>query len=632
MGCPTSTLGTGQRPSALSHPQGDRLDDKTAAIKDAVDIVDLIGERIRLEPHGGKFRGLCPFHDDHKPSLTVDSSYGRYNCWACGAKGDIFSFLQEMDRISFVDAKQRLAERAGIALCTRTAGGSDPKQLLIHVLDWAQEEFRKCLFDPRTGSAARQYLHGRGLTEETARNHRLGFAPDSFNWLIERAEGEKFSRDLLLKAGLAKVSERGSLYVPFRNRLVFPIRDERKNVIGFGGRALPLKGQESGPKYLNSPATAVYNKSQVLYGLDVVVEGRALAQRSAALEERVVIVMEGYTDCLMAYQHGIGNAVATCGTALTARHVALLRRHADRVVLMFDGDAAGRKAAREATALFLGSELDLRLCPLPDGQDPCDFLQRHGADDLRARVGKAVDALDYRIREAERDGDPTSLEGRRKVVEEVLQTLSLAPLAPREAQAIKYQLALTRVADWSGIGEAKLRRRIDELRNERTKHPRRVTGPDSRPASDTASGSDRESAEVQEPMDERERTIVQLLVSQPGRSGVVLPLYPAEEVRHPVLRRLTEACHALYGEMGERASVDALRERLDDVRFDAEVMDLCDGAPQGDNFDQGIRDVTVHLTESRKRFARSALRRLTAETPVPEQLEELRRMLKGSVS
>lgn len=589
---------------------GVRLDSTTAEIKRAVDIVDLVGEYVRLEPStGSKFRGLCPFHDDHRPSLDVDRQRQSYRCWACGEKGDIFTFLERQEKLTFREALERLAERAGIPLTGRR-NRNDHVGRLLEVLAWAQVEFQNCLFDPCTGAEARQYLSKRSLREETARRFGLGVAPDSFGWLLERARRAGIEEDWLVRSDLAKPGQRGAPYDTFRGRLMFPIRDERGRTVGFGGRVLPSIAERDPRKYVNSAATDVYNKSEILYGLDVA--GAAL-RSSDRRGPRSVAVMEGYTDCLMAYQAGFLEAVATCGTALTPRQIAKLRRHADRVVLMFDGDAMGQKGARRAMELFLEAEVEIRLCSLPDGLDPCDFISQRGIEPLRARVDEAPDALEFLIDQVRRSHDLSSVAGRQQAVEEALATLASVPARTRADQRIKYELAMNRLAGAVGVGEAQLWKRVEEIRGARNRGPQPPSNSDG-PLS--AGGI-------------RERRIVAWLVARPDQAGQIMPDFPADELGDPDLRELASASYRLHEELGALASLDALRERIEDPRLRALALELADSVPTDTAFEEGLREIQNSLQSSRRRLMRSAVRaRLSSESSGPDHLALLRQVVR----
>ena len=568
---------------------GQPSDDTIAAIKEAVDIVQLMSEYIRVEPFGSKYRALCPFHDDRKPSLQIDPQFQNYKCWACGAKGDVFKFLQEYEKITFAEAKGRLAARAGISLQPNQLDRADTKTPLLKVLGWAQKEFEKSLSDNHLGAPARQYLAERHLTEETARRFGLGFAPADFNWLIERARKAGFDDDILIRAGLAKISQRETTYGVFRGRLIVPIRDTLGRVIAFGGRVIPSLDDGKAPKYLNSPSTDVYNKSKVLYGLDVAAEGLR-HRKSAAAGPPSLVVMEGYMDCLMSYQAGLSTCVATCGTALTADHVDRLRNYVNRVVLMFDGDSAGQKAAKESASLFLNAEVDLRLCLLPDGLDPCDFVDQRGLDQLEKLIAEAPDVVDYMISQARAAYDSSSVIGRKAAIDEVVGLVAEWPADLRSDQQQTFDLAINRIAEVFRVEETTLRSRVTELRREKWREPDRV----------------RFDAPVEVevlplPACGPERVIAELVAVMPSRAGELASVFTAEELHHPDLRAIVEACYRVCEEIGEDATTEALRERLDDPRLDSIVLELVDSAPKGEAFERGLLDVRRELSEERRR-------------------------------
>jgi DNA primase len=569
---------------------GQPSDDVTASIKEAIDIVQLISEYIRVEPAGSKYRAICPFHDDTKPSLQVDPQFQNYRCWACGAKGDVFTFIQEIEQIPFAEAKVRLAARAGIKLTSAGADFVDSKAPLYQVLSWAEKEFQKYLFDSRTGAEARQYLAERHFQDETLRSYGLGATPAEFDWLTSRAKKAGWDEPLLVRAGLAKLSQRGSHYDYFRGRVVIPIRDTTGRVIGFGGRILPVHDDGETAKYLNSPATDVYNKSSVLYGLDVA--AKSLPRGGSSQEGRWLVVMEGYMDCLMAYQAGLKTCVATCGTSLTTEHVHRLRGYSSRVVLMFDGDTAGKEAARKATGLFLESELDLRLCMLPDELDPCDFLVNHGAQELRERIEKAPDALEYTIDEAKRTFSSAGLSGRNAAVDRVLSTLASVPAHLRSEQRQRFDLAVNRVAEAFRMEERDLRERIDQQRADRGNSADRL---------DRSLTSGPTVGHRAGPMPLREKLIVELLVVMPAQAGRISQLHSAEAFGHLDARSIAEACFRVHEELGESATTEGIRERLNDPRLDALVLELVESAPKGEAFQRSLDEVCQTLEENRRR-------------------------------
>lgn len=347
--------------------------------------MDLIGSYLTLRRAGSAFKGLCPFHEEKTPSFTVSPQRQTFKCYGCGAGGDAFSFVQLRENVAFPEALRILADRAGITLePQRASGDAGPgKQDLARVNDWAQRLFRQNYAGP-LGQAAREYVQRRQLSDESVESFGLGFAVDSYTGLLEKARAAGIALPLLLAAGLVKASERGSHYDTFRNRLMFPIVDATGRIIGFGGRTLG----DDPAKYLNSPATALFDKSVSLFGLNLARQGMASAGRA--------IVVEGYTDCIMAHQFGLTETVATLGTAMTEQHAAHLRRYTDRVVLLFDSDEAGQRAADRGISVALTSGLDVSLARVPEGKDPCDYLLLAGRAGLDDVLKQALGALEFK--------------------------------------------------------------------------------------------------------------------------------------------------------------------------------------------------------------------------------------------
>lgn len=597
-------------------PMGQPSDDTIAAIKEAVDIVQLMSEYIRVEPFGSKYRALCPFHDDRKPSLQIDPQYQNYRCWACGAKGDVFKFLQEYEKITFAEAKVRLAERAGISLRANHDERVDAKAPLYKALAWAQKEFEKSLQDVRIGAVARQYLAERHFTEETARRYGLGFAPADFGWLVERAKNAGIDQDILIRASLAKISQRGTPYDFFRGRLIIPIRDSMGRVVAFGGRVLPSLDDGNSGKYLNSASTDVYNKSRVLYGLDVAAEGLRLKKRDDGQGiGSSFVVMEGYMDCLMAYQAGLPTCVATCGTALTADHVDRIKHYVSRVVLMFDGDSAGQKAAKASASLFLNAEVDLRLCVLPDELDPCDFVVERGLNQLEKLINDAPDVVDYMISRAQAAYDSSSVMGRKNAIDEVIGLVAEWPADLRSEQQQTFDLAINRIAEVFRVEEGTLRNRVSEFRRDKYREPARIRV-----------DAPEEIEIVPLPKGGPERQIAEIVVVMPSRAGEIAPVMTVDELHHPDLRTIVEACYRVCEEIGEDATTDALRERLNDPRLDSIVIELVDTAPKGEAFERGLQDVRRWLDENRRHRDLVSSVRLGPNADADEHLATLREL------
>lgn len=351
----------------------------------AIEIVELIGERVALTRKRRDFVGLCPFHNDHKPSMSVSPAKQIFKCWACGAGGDAIRFVQLAHRVEFREALTMLARRAGINADgdSRSDTHAREREELRRILEWAQRCFAENLASP-VGESARRYAVSRGLTAASLADFRIGLALDDWTALLRSAERAGLSRERLAAAGLTATSDSNRAYDRFRNRLIFPIADPTGRCVAFGGRTLG----DDPAKYLNSPESALFSKSRVLYGFD-----RA---RAAIASSREAIVVEGYLDAVLMHQFGFRNTVATLGTALTEAHVRLLRPLADVVFLCFDSDDAGLRAADRAIETGLRGGVEVRVAVAPGGKDPAECLLTIGPDGFRANLHSARDALEFK--------------------------------------------------------------------------------------------------------------------------------------------------------------------------------------------------------------------------------------------
>lgn len=432
-------------------------------VRAATDIVDLVGSYLELRRQGRGFVALCPWHADSRPSLQINVEKQIWKCWVCDLGGDVFSFVMQREGISFVEALRMLAERAGIAIqVSRGSEGSntslEDKQSMFRALVWASQQYHQALQQGIESKAARDYLQERGINSESINDFQLGFAPDAWNFLIDRSRAAGISPKVLEVLGLSLRGESGSTYERFRGRVIFPIRDSQKRVVAFGGRVLP--GSDSPAKYLNSPESKVFVKHQHLYGLDLAID--------AIRRSKEAIVMEGYTDVIIAHQFGVKNAVAVLGTALGASHLKQLRHLCSRVILLLDGDAAGQKRSDEVLELFLGAQMDVRVLTLPEDMDPADFLLARGRDALQALIDSAADALDFKMRRVCEGFDPL-LETHRAnaALEEMLALLAKVPrsgLMSDDAFRLRQDQILARLSRKFAVVESTLRARLTELR------------------------------------------------------------------------------------------------------------------------------------------------------------------------
>ncbi|MGV3484792.1 MAG: DNA primase [Planctomycetaceae bacterium] len=366
-------------------------------VRMAFDIVDVIGSHLELRPQGRAFVAQCPWHNDKRPSLQVNPQRQTWKCWVCNIGGDIFSYVMQRDGCDFREALQLLAEKAGIEFRSSgkkaVPGSPDDKAALQAAVKFAAQAYFDFLAtdqSPQT-QAVREYLAQRGINDDSRRLFQIGYSPDQWSWLLDAGRKAGHHPEVLRAAGLAVQRQGGNgHYDLFRGRLMFPIHDLQDRAISMGGRILPSSDPDkSGAKYINGPETLLFSKSRQLYGLNL---ARAAIQKTGH-----VLVMEGYTDVIAARQAGIEPVVAVLGTALGEQHIEILRRFVDRVVLVLDGDEAGRKRADQVLELFVGANVDLRIITLPGGADPAEFVAEYGPEALNDLADKAPDALDHKL-------------------------------------------------------------------------------------------------------------------------------------------------------------------------------------------------------------------------------------------
>lgn len=588
--------------------------DAKEQVRQAVDIADLVGEYVQLRRQGSGFVALCPWHADSRPSLTVNPQRQSWKCWVCDIGGDIFSWTMKQEGVEFPEALRMLADRAGIPI-TRTRGPStaagelveDERRALFQAMAWVEDQYHQFLVRAPEADVARRYLRERGITDDSVHRFHLGFAPNHRDWLTERAREANISGERLEKVGvIGRSPERGDRYERFRGRVLFSIRDAQGRPVGLGGRLLPELGLSSPAKYVNSPETPLFSKSSLLYGLDVARDG---IHRS-----KTVLVTEGYTDCIAAHQAGFDNTVAVLGTALGERHTKILRRLADRVVLFFDGDAAGQRRSNEVLELFLAEQIDLRIATLPEGLDPSDFLAQFGADAFREFVERAPDALDFKFQTAFANvGAESGVHQTTTAVEEILRSLANAGTAGQgggTAVAIKEDQILYRLARRAGVSEESLRARLVALR----KAPRRLQLDASEPAAETA----------RHKLDLWERELLEVILLQPAALVEMREVVAEELLASPAAKYLFALACRLSDE-GHVPEFDRLMLEIESPALKSLLVDLDDRgrAKDAQTLAERLSDV---LASFRQRTAQSKNRAQTValgEHGVPED-EELR--------
>lgn len=569
-------------------PTAQSMDAKDS-VRRAVDIVDLVGQYVQLQRRGRLYLGLCPWHDDTHPSLQVNPQRQSFKCWACNVGGDVFSFLMKIENVSFPEALRMLADRAGIQLEPQRgapAVDEDLKRAWYQAVAWAQRQFHELLVSRPEGEPARRYLEDRGILAESVEQFQLGYSPDRWDWLLERARQTSFSPALLETVGLVVPREQGGgHYDRFRGRVMFPICDPQGRPVAFGGRILPEFSESTQAKYVNSPETPLFSKSNLLYGLD--------QAKDAITKERTVVVVEGYTDVVIAHQSGLRNFVAVLGTALGDRHVRLLRRYADQIVLVLDGDQAGQRRTNEILELFVAEQLDLRVLTLPDELDPCDFLLQRGAKELAELLPRGIDALEHHFQLATQGLDSaSSIHQTTQAVERVLATLAKAPRLRADtptASRLKEQQILHRLARRCGIAEEVLRERLTTLRR-----TARQGGP-------AAAGGDAEVIPQRDVrLDPWERELLELLIRAPQAICEVLTAIGPEDFASAACRAIILALNDLAETHGEVAFADLMLS-FDEPEMKHLLVDL-DESERAQRIDAG--EIPARLKTIIDSFAR----------------------------
>jgi len=561
-------------------------------VKQRVDIVDLIGSRVRLQKAGQNYKGLCPFHSEKTPSFVVFPETQTWHCFgACNTGGDVFTFVMQMEGVEFGEALRQLADRAGVILEPLDEEGQARRELtdrLRAANTEAARFFHRTLMATDVGASALAYLRRRGLTDATLQTFQLGYAPDDWHACEQALQGAGYDQELLMEAGLLVRNDRGNVYDRFRDRVMFPIRDPRGHVVGFAGRVL---GQGE-PKYLNTPQTPLFDKGRLLYGFDMA--------REAIRQTGTAIVVEGYMDVIGPYQEGVHNLVAVMGTALTGDHVALLQPIVERLIFALDPDAAGVRATERGVEVAQGAmpretvpiptasglvryesrlKADIRVLALPDGLDP-DELVLQDRERWDRLVEEAKPVVEHLIGLAVAGADLSTARGKRQVVDKVL------PIINELANPLERQHYTQRLAQAIRIDERTL---ADEARRLRGGARRRGTA--SEEASTKAAAASRE-----------------VPIDLESRAVALLVRYP--DVGWQVLEK-TEL------------SPQALGESFADSRHRLIWDALCQVAPEIGPGEDALERVLAHLDTSVGAHVESLHSRLQGGPPLsPEMVRE----------
>jgi len=499
-------------------------------LKSSVDIVSVIGEYIRLRRSGAnRYMGLCPFHQEKSPSFTVHVVHQFYKCFSCGAGGDVIKFVMEKEGISFYEALKSLSERYGIPMPKRSNYADEDAKVraaLLAMHEQAQENFRANLRSA-AGEAARAYIARRGLAPETIEQFGLGFSDRSGRALVRLFEQNHFPAAQMEQSGLVGKRQDGSLYDRFRNRLMFPIHNESGKIIGFGGRALADDDQ---PKYLNSPETDLYKKSNVLYNLH-------RAKESMRKQDRVILV-EGYMDAIGVTAAGFGNVVASCGTALTDKQVQALKRFTHRIAVNFDPDTAGANASERSIDMLLAESMQVRIMELDGGLDPDEYCKEHGPEAYAGCIEQAKGYFYWLADRARARYDARTPEGKVAVLEFLL------PKVQRISDSLERMTIANDVAGYLGVSQGMVLDRFKKAVTERGETHIR---------------------QPKSPLRHDERMLLNALLTDPEiRAEVIEPMKELETIDTLPSRRLFQAIFAL-DDAGSKIGFDEVNARLEEA-------------------------------------------------------------------
>lgn len=550
-------------------------------IRRRVDLVELAGSHVALKKAGRYYKGLCPFHQEKTPSLHIDREKGLWHCFGCQLGGDAFDFVMRVSNLSFTDAVEVLARRAGVRLerSPEEAKRATERDRLYRALDAAAGFFHEQLQHPARGKAARDYLQRRGVDAATADRFRLGYALPGWDDLLRALVAKGYAAPLLEKAGVAQARQSGDgHYDLFRHRLMFPIFDLQDRAVAFGGRAL----DETPPKYLNSKETPVFVKGRTLYALNWA--------REAIRQSDEIVVVEGNMDALTCHQFGVTNAVASLGTALTMDQVLLMKRFAGRAVLVYDADASGMAAMERAMALFEDADLPVRVVVLPSG-DPDGFLRTAGPEAFQRLVEQALPVFEYQVRMVASRHDPRTVEGKVRIVDELIPVVAAVTNPVRQAEYLRT------LAERFDVREDAVRQRLRARR-------RPQTGGEE-PVAVAVAGPDRARQQA-------ERLLLHLMVQEAEVRRTVARDLAADDFQDPAHRGLAQV---LLGAPDEDPA--GLREHLDDDAQQSLLMRL-------------VFEEPPVMEKERERVVREAIEYITRREPAAHRREALAKAIQAA--
>jgi len=570
-------------------------DETVLEVKRSVDIQEIVAGYIPLKRAGASYKGLCPFHEEKTPSFIVTPQRQTFKCFGCGKGGDAISFVMAKENVDYPEAIRILAAKVGIAVKYKEGGkegiGRDD---VYRALEWAQEYFRSLLLKAPEAEAARAFFAGRGVNDETSELFKLGYSMDSWDALLQRGRRAGFDDKMLAAAGLVIEREgRGGYYDRFRARPIFPIHDARARAIGFGARTLK---KDDHPKFINSPETAVFTKGRGFYGLH--------HSREEIEKTRTVYIVEGYLDVVVPFQAGVKGLVATLGTALTKDHLKILRRYADKVVLVFDSDAAGQKASERGLDLLLSENVDIFIAELPPGMDPDDVVVKEGPDRLRACLEKPREIFGFLMDALSAKHGIETPAAKARIVEDMLERLNQIP------DPVKQEILVQQLAAKFGIDERSLRGKLARKR-EGDVEPAPVP---------------MVALKTPPVLEKAGRELLACAIANKTLAAKIRTEFPVERYPSEILRRIATVAYGMLQQNGEINPGDlvALLQDAAAMEVAADIVNIEIDAEKIEACAQGCM-LTLGLAEAKSEY--HGIRGRLNEASDEEQREKLRKFM-----
>lgn len=576
-------------------------DDILDRIRQGVDLLEIVSEHVPLTKKGRNHLGLCPFHSEKTPSFSVNPDRGIYHCFGCGAGGDVFRFVMEIERVSFGEAVRLLSTRAGIPLSSAAgrpgaAPQADQASDLLYRANDLASKYYAALLKREEGRLALDYLKARGVSDEITGRFQLGYSPARWDGFLQVAAKAGLSGDVLERAGLAIRREGGGFYDRFRGRVMFPIASASGRVVAFGARALASDEQA---KYLNSPETHIYKKGATLYGLP--------QARDAIRREGAVLIVEGYMDLLRLAQSGVEHVVASSGTAFTPDHARMLSRYAERVVVVYDGDSAGVSASLRGVDIMLSEGLSPYIAVLPKGHDPDSFVLAEGAEAFGRLVKRAQSFVEFRIGIQAASGALGTVEGKRKVVADLAESVA------KVRDEVKRALLVREISEHVGLDEGIIGRsvsaRIGTSAAGRPISPR----PSGAPQAGTAgrAATDAPVGQEEPPITEL-RELITVMLRRPELVRQVSCLVESNDLPEGRLRRIVEVIFDLCRQGMPVDPARVIDRFIEEPAIAGTVAELADRGFAEDKADRIVRDCVAAI----------------AERPLTEEIQKVEQLLR----